>query len=147
MALGPLEIVVIGFPTVEPGQEVAEALAGTEMQGDLRVIDSLVITKSAAGEVAMADVADIVGIEDLAAHLVANDMMGLLSDDDVAECGQLLDAGTCAVAILVEHLWARDLAEAVRHSSGQLVAAARIPHEQVEEVEAALAAGVAISPS
>ncbi len=110
MALGPLEIVVIGFPTVEPGQDVAEALAGTEMRGDLRVIDSLVITKSAAGEVAMADVADIVGIEDQAAHLVANDMMGLLSDDDVVECGQLLDAGTCAVAILVEHLWARDLA-------------------------------------
>ncbi len=51
MALGPLEIVVIGFPAVEPGQDVAEALAGTEMRGDLRVIDSLVNTKSAAARI------------------------------------------------------------------------------------------------
>ncbi|MBA3267089.1 MAG: hypothetical protein H0T70_02380 [Acidimicrobiia bacterium] len=140
MALGPLEILVFGFPTPSPGREVTEALATTQLAGDLRVIDVLLITKSAEGEVVAADVSDLEGIEDLAAHLVAEEMMGLLADEDVAEVAELLAPGTCAAAVLVEHTWARDLSRAVQTSGGELVAAARIPHDQVEEVEAALTA-------
>ncbi|MBA3268492.1 MAG: hypothetical protein H0T70_09590, partial [Acidimicrobiia bacterium] len=44
MALGPLEILVFGFPTPSPGREVTEALATTQLAGDLRVIDVLLIT-------------------------------------------------------------------------------------------------------
>jgi uncharacterized membrane protein len=140
MALGPLEILVVGFPTERPGPEVVQALAATQMQGDLRVIEVVVLSKSPAGEVDVIDVAELDDVEDVAAHVVADDMLGLLADEDVAEVGQLLDPGTCAAAVLVEHVWARGLGQAVRDAGGELIAAVRIPHQNVEEAEAALAA-------
>jgi hypothetical protein len=138
MTLGPLEILVVAFPTTEPGAEVAQALAAAQTAGDVRVIDLLIITKSAGGELDFADLADLEGIEDAAADLLAMEMLGLLADEDIAEVAQLLDPGTSAVAVLVEHTWARGLADAVAASGGELVGAARIPHHQVEEAELAL---------
>ncbi len=140
MALGPLEILVVGFPTERPGPEVAQALAATKLQGDLRVIEVLLLTKSPDGDVEVIDVAELEGVEDLAAHVVADDMIGLLADEDVAEVAELLEPGTCAATVLVEHVWARGLGQAVRDAGGELLATARIPHEYVEEAEAALAA-------
>jgi uncharacterized membrane protein len=140
MALGPLEIFVLAFPSPAPGREVAEALAATQLRGDVRVIDVEIITKSAAGELDFADVAEINGIEDLAADLIALEMLGLFADDDIEEIAQFIEPGTCAVAVLVEHTWAREISNAVHASGGGLVAAARIPHDQVEDVELAIAA-------
>jgi len=146
MALGPLEILVVGFPTPSPGREVAQALATTQLAGDLRVIDVLLVSKSDDGAVTASDVAELDDIEELAAHLVVDDMMGLLADEDVVEVAELLAPGTCAAVVLVEHTWARDLGRAVRLSGGELIAATRIPHDQVEEVEALLAASAATDP-
>ncbi len=54
--------------------------------------------------------------------------------------GDVLAPGTAIVAVLVEHTWARDISNAVHASGGGLVGAARIPHDQVEDVELAIAA-------
>ena len=140
MALGPLEILVVGFPTEQPGPEVLQALAATQVQGDLRVIEVLLLTKSSDGEVEVIDMAELEGVENLAADVVADDMMGLLAEEDIAEVAGLLEPGTSAAAVLVEHVWARDLSRAVREAGGELIASARIPPENVEEAEAALAA-------
>ncbi len=138
MALGPLEIVVVTFPSTEPGDRVARALARTELQGDLRVIDLLLVSKAADGELNAVDVSDIESIGDLAADLVAQEMLGLLTEEDIAEIGELLDPGSSAVAILVEHLWAAGLARDFRAHGGEMVASIRIPPEQVEAAEEAL---------
>jgi uncharacterized membrane protein len=78
-------------------------------------------------------------LQDLAADLVARGATGLIGIDDVGEVGEMLDPGSVALALLVENVWARELAAAVRADQGELLASVRIPHAFIEEAESILA--------
>jgi uncharacterized membrane protein len=138
MDLGPVDIVVLAFPG-EVSERTLSALDAVEAREDVRIIDGLVVSKDADGRVDRTELTDVGNRQDLAADLVARGGSGLIGIDDVVEVGELLDPGSVALALLVEHVWARELAAAVRADDGELLADVRIPHAYIEEAESILA--------
>jgi dihydroorotase-like cyclic amidohydrolase len=103
-------------------------------RGLIRILDLAFITKDEDGSVAGLEISELgEQVEEFA--LFAGASSGLLSDDDLAEAAQALEAGTSAALLVYENSWAAPFATAVRRSGGQLVASGRIP---VNEVLAAL---------
>lgn len=56
----------------------------------------------------------------------------MIGVEDADEIARTLEPGSCALAVLVEHVWAAD---AVR-AAGRLTAAIRIPAEHVDDAAA-----------
>ena len=117
MELGPVDVVVVAFPGDIPGAMLV-ALDVVEASGDIRLIDALVVTKDVNGRVARTELADVESTQDLAADLLARGALGLIGIDDVDEVGQVLEPGTSALALLVEHVWARGV-RVIRRRGGR----------------------------
>ena len=135
MSLGPLEFVVLAFPGEGMATGVQTALDRVNKAGDLRVVDALVVTKHGDGAISAAELADADELRSVQATYGLSDLetVGLISTDDVDEVSALLEPGTTAMAMLVEHVWTKDLAGAVAAAGGVLVASAHVPRAHAEE--------------
>lgn len=58
-------------------------------------------------------------------------MARLIGPEDIQEAAGLLERGSCALLLVVEHLWAEDAAIAVRAAGGRIVGSVRIPPDRV----------------
>ena len=125
--LGPVDIVVIGYPADAPmtGDAVPILLDLVE-RGIIRVLDVLFIMQGEDGTFAGFEATglDEKGVGDLA--LFEGASSGLLGDDDVATAAAL-EPGTAAVMIVYENRWAGPFVAAVRRNGGVLLDNQRIP--------------------
>jgi Family of unknown function (DUF6325) len=125
--LGPVDIVVIGYPPGAPmtGEAVPIVLDLVE-RGIIRVLDALMVIKNEDGTFSGVDLADLT--EDSAGDLTvfAGASTGLLGDEDVALAAAEIEPGTAAVMIVYENRWAASFAAAVRRNGGVLIAYHRI---------------------
>jgi hypothetical protein len=140
--LGPIDIVLIGFPADAPmtGEAVPLFLDLVE-RGIVRVFDVLFITKNADGTFEGFEAKDLgpEKVGDLAAFEGATS--GLIGDEDAAKAADALEPGTSAVLIIYENRWAAPFAAAVRRNGGVLLASERIPvQDLIDALEAAEAA-------
>jgi hypothetical protein len=137
--LGPVDIVVIGFPTGSPmtGEAVPILLDLVE-RGIIRVLDALFVIKEEDGSYAGFEATDLddKGVGDFAAFEGASS--GLLGDEDAATAADGIEPGTAAVVIVYENRWAAPFAAAVRRNGGRLIDFQRIPtQELIASLEAA----------
>lgn len=58
-------------------------------------------------------------------------MARLIGPEDVQESAGLLERGSCALLLVVEHVWAEDAAIAVRAAGGRIVGSVRIPVDRI----------------
>ena len=126
--LGPIDIVVIGFPADAPMTgESAPLLVDLVDRGIIRVLDVLFVTKGEDGEFAGFTIDGIEPdrIGDFSVFEGATS--GLLGDDDTAEVADAMEPGESAVVIVYENRWAAPFAASVRRNGGQLIASQRIP--------------------
>ena len=134
--LGPVDVVVIGFPAGAPmtGEAVPIFLDLVD-RGIIRVFDALFVQKGADGTFAGVDIADL--DEDSAGQLTvfAGASSGLLDDADAALVASEMEPGDAAVMIAYENRWAAPFVAAVRRNGGKLIANERI---QVQELIGAL---------
>jgi Family of unknown function (DUF6325) len=125
--LGPIDIVVIGFPAGAPmtGEAIPIVLDLVE-RGIIRVFDARFVRKDEDGTFSGYDIADL--DEDSAGSLTAfvGASSGLVGDDDIAMVAEELEPGTAAVMIVYENRWAEPFVSAVRRSGGVLIASERI---------------------
>jgi hypothetical protein len=133
--LGPLELLLLDFPGQGLAIGVQTALDHVTKAGDLRVVDALMVTKDREGAARAAELTDI---DELRAveqtyDLPTLDTVGLITDDDVDEVSAIMEPDSTVMVMLVEHLWARELADAMVAAGGSLLASARIPREHVDE--------------
>ena len=139
--LGPIDLVVIGYPADAPktGDAVPILLDLVE-RGIIRVLDALVVIKDADGSFSGFNVADLDQdrIGDLTAFAGAT--TGLIGDDDVKLAADEIEPGTAAAMILYENRWAAAFVSAVRRNGGELIAFERI---HVSDLIAALDAAEA----
>jgi hypothetical protein len=114
--------------------------------GTVRVLDLVMVTKSADGIVEAAelreqDESQVGELRSLEAELSL-----LLAADEIERVGADLDPGATAAVLVWENTWAAPLAAAIRHSGGELLSTGRIPIQAliaaVEEDREAAAAGV-----
>jgi hypothetical protein len=142
-ALGPVDVVVIGFsPDAPMTGDAIPLLMDLVDRGIVRVLDVLFVTKEADGGIAGFTATDLTSesVGDFAIFEGASS--GLLGDEDAAKAGDAIEPGTSAVMIVYENRWAAPFAAAVRRNGGELVAHTRIP---LEDLVAALDAAEAAS--
>jgi uncharacterized membrane protein len=132
--IGPLEFLVVAFPGEELPDRVASVLRAVEVGGDVRIVDALAVAKDRDGRVRGTELADVAALGGQAGEYDFADPGACLIDAaDVDEVGQALDAGTVALALLIEHTWARETDAVVRELGGLLVGAVRIPDAYANE--------------
>jgi len=140
--LGPIDVVVIGFPPGAPmtGEAVPIFLDLVD-RGIIRVFDVRFVRKDEDGSFSGFDLADLDQdtVGDLTAFVGAS--TGMLSDDDVRQAAEAIEPGAAAVMIVYENRWAAPFAAAVRRNGGRLIASERIGVQDVidalDAVEAA----------
>ncbi len=125
--LGPIDLVVIGYPAGSPMTgEAVPILLDLVARGIVRVLDATLVVKNDDGTfdgLSIAD-ADEERIGSLTAFAGAGS--GLLGDDDLAVVADAMDPGDAAAVILYENRWAAPFASAVRRSGGRLIASERV---------------------
>ncbi|MFD3697717.1 DUF6325 family protein [Streptomyces sp. NPDC058646] len=126
--MGPVEFIVLAFPEEQLRVPAVEAVMGLRKTGVVRLIDGLVTTRTASGDVLAAEFDEF---EELRGLLTGRDAARLIGPEDVQEAAGLLERGSCALLLVVEHVWAEDAAIAVRAAGGRIVGSVRIPPDRV----------------
>ncbi|MFE9255405.1 DUF6325 family protein [Streptomyces sp. NPDC006879] len=139
--MGPVEYLVLAFPEEQLRVQAVTAVLGLRKTGNVRLIDALVMTKTAAGEVLAAELDEF---HELRGLVAGREAAPLLGPEDVTETAELLSRGSCALLLLLEHVWAEDAAVAVRAAGGRVAASVRIPADRLEQVR--VARGIPLPP-
>jgi len=127
LELGPIDIVVIGFPPDAPRTgEAIPIFVDLVDRGIIRVLDVLMVQKDAAGSVSGVEMADLgEGFEVL--RVFDGARTGVLGDEDAVTAGEGLEPGEAAVLICFENAWAAPFVTTVRRNGGQMLAFQRVP--------------------
>ena len=126
MAVGPVDVYIIGFPGNKFTGRIAPAILELVENGTIRVLDLLFVMKDAEGAVSSLQASDI---DEEGAAFLSIDIAqpGALGPEDAEEVSDDLPANSAALLVAFENLWAAKFASAVRHAGGQLIANGRIP--------------------
>lgn len=134
--LGPIDYVVIGFRGNAFDGSVLRELSKAVDQGIIRVIDLLFIVKDEDGTIIEGEFEDqSKDVQDMLAAIgyKEQDGMPLLTDSDISKIGEQMDNDTAAGVLVIEHIWAKGLKQALIDAGGFLVADGRIHPEAIEE--------------
>ncbi len=141
LELGPVDIVVIGFPPDAPKTgEAIPLFIDLVDRGIVRVLDVLMVQKGDDGSVAGVEITELgEGYEHL--RVFEGARTGMLGDEDAVTAGDALEPGEAAVLICYENTWAAPFATAVRRNGGRMLAFERVPVadllETIETLDAA----------
>lgn len=125
---GPIDYIVVGFDGNNFTGEILEELGKVTKQGTVAVLDLALIVRDQEGSVSSVEITDL---GDLGANLES----GLITEEDVAEIGEILEDNTSAGLLVVEQLWAKGLKQAVINAKGTLLLEGRIHPEAAKELE------------
>jgi hypothetical protein len=136
--LGPVDIVVIGYPADAPMTgSAAQVLLDEVEKGTIRVLDAMFVTKDADGTYSGFDATGLEAGKVGNFALFEGASSGLLGDDDVATAADALEPGTSAAMIIYENHWAVPFIAAVHQNGGVFLDAQRLPHQDlIDAVEA-----------
>ena len=130
MAVGPVDVYIIGFPGNKFTGRIAPAILDLVENGTIRILDLLFVTKDADGVVTSLQAADI--DEDGAAFLSLDvTQPGALGHEDAEEVSDDLPANSSALLLAFENLWAGKVVDALRAADAVLIDSIRIPAEVV----------------
>ena len=134
MAVGPIDVVIIGFPGNKFSGQIAPAMMDLVDSGTIRVIDLLFVMKDADGVTLTIDAADL--DPETGPSFMAIDVVqpGALGPEDADEVAEDLEPNTSALLIAFENAWAAKFVEAVRAADGFVIDQIRIPADVGEAV-------------
>jgi hypothetical protein len=133
--IGPVQYIAVGFPedAKYEGRIIAE-IKRIEASGSLRVLDVLFVRKNPdSGELETLDIQS----EELQA-LAGATTLGV-SRRELEGVGDELEPGQGAGMLLVEHVWSRDLAQAIEATGGTVLSLGLLDPADVEAIVAELA--------
>jgi uncharacterized membrane protein len=162
MPYGPMQMVVITFPKPEIPMDLRNQLRQVRDQGLVRMVDAVFVSKDEHTDIAVLEGSDLdedefallgilaraffgygaAGESGLEAAIASDletpgrDIFGL-DEDDLLEIADSIPAGSAALFILLEHVWALGLREAVVSSRGNVIANGWITPETLAAVGAA----------
>ncbi|MET9296980.1 DUF1269 domain-containing protein [Streptomyces sp. NPDC003077] len=155
--IGPVQLLTVAFgPDAKFEGRIIDELGNLEANGQVRVLDMLFVRKEPGGQLFTLDyqaesmgqtVAALLGIseERLRAEepaAFAPDAGGAfgLSLDEVREMAEEMEPGGATAFILLEHVWATHLKNAIRDAGGVPVAEGFLTQEALEPVAGELSA-------
>ena len=144
MAIGPVQLLVLGFEHPDFHGEIIEELEKLRESDTVRVIDSLAVYKDAAGEVEVmhlsnlskdeaielgSKVAALIGLgidgeegmiagAELGAEVAAEDGIQVFSEEEAWDVLEEIPNDSAAALILLEHHWAVGLRDAIVRANG-----------------------------
>jgi len=137
MAVGPVDVVIIGFPGNKFTGQIAPALLDLVESGTIRVIDLLFVVKDTDGVVTTIEAADL-DPEQGAGYLAIDIAQpGALGTEDAEEVSDDIPPNSSALLIAFENTWAAKIVAALQSSDGFVIDQIRIP---VDVVNAAITA-------
>jgi hypothetical protein len=134
-AVGPIDFLVVEFPGARLTGEALPLLLDLVDRGIVRILDLVFIRKDADGSVVVLEIADLDGDGLLDFEVLHGVSSGLLGRDDVEQAAAVVEPGSAAGILIYENVWAAPFVAALRRAGGELVAAGRVP---VEDLAAAL---------
>ena len=140
MTMGPLEFVVIGCKGNQFTDEIVPVLNSIQEKGLIRVVDLFFVRKDTNGTVTGLEVHDLNDEELAAFDPIKDDLMGILTPEDIMHLTETVPAGTSAVIVLLEHAWLVRLNEGLNRADAVLLAGGMVPQASMEQLEAELEA-------
>jgi len=133
MAVGPVDVYIIGFPGNKFSGRIAPAILELVESRTIRVIDLLFLSKDADGVVTTVAAADI---DDTGASYLSIQVTqpGALGPEDAEEVKDDLPANSSALLIAFENLWTAKIVDALRDADAVMIDSIRIPVDVAEAV-------------
>jgi uncharacterized membrane protein len=147
MAIGPVQLIVLGFDEPNFHGEIIEELERLRVSDTVRVIDALAVHKDADGKIEVARLSNLTGDEatELGSKVAALVGLGIegeaglevgepagakataggihaFSEDDAWDVIEDIPPDTAAALLLIEHHWAIPLRDAVMRANGFRIA-------------------------
>jgi hypothetical protein len=138
MTIGPLEFVVIGCKGHQFTRELVPELNSIQEKGLIRVVDLFFARKDANRTVTVLEVHDLNDEELEVFAPLKEDLMGLLTHEDISFLTQVIPPDTSAVIVLLEHRWIVKLTEGLKRADAVLLAGGMVPQAAMEQLEAEL---------
>jgi hypothetical protein len=132
MALGPVEYVMIEFPSTKAIGDIVPALQELVTSGTVRIIDLMFIRKDADGHIQPLEVNQLDGADALRYESLDAEIDDLVNARDIEIAASELSPDSIAAVLVWEDTWATRFAETMRAAGGRVVEDDRIPHEVVE---------------
>ena len=129
--LGPVDYLVVEFP---PGAqnfdgEMAAELVRLSDAGTIRVLDLLILQKTADGSVDAYEIDETDVVDEIRA--LETQVSEILAADDVLNLAAAMEPGSVAGVLVWENTCAAPFASAARRAGGQLIATGRIPIQAI----------------
>lgn len=141
MALGPIELLVIGFPGNQFTGGILPEIERLVDNDVITLVDALLVYKDDNGGVEIIELDQVDASQDVAAlSRFLEEGNGLISEEDMEGFADALEPGSSAAALAFEHTWFKPLRDELVESGGILLANMRVPGLVVDEVLAAVAA-------
>jgi uncharacterized membrane protein len=140
MTIGPLEFVVIGCKGNQFTSEIVPELNSIQEKGLIRVVDLFFVRKDINGTVTVLEVNDLNDEELAAFDPIKEDLMGLLTPEDIVLLTEAIPPDTSAVIVLLEHAWIVKLTDGLNRAGAVLLAGGMVPQASMEQLEAELKA-------
>ncbi len=141
MALGPIELLVIGFPGNRFTGGILPEIERLVDNDVITLVDALLIYKDIDGGVEILELDQVDAGQDVAAlGEFLDESNGLISEEDMEGFADALEPGSSAAALAFEHTWFKPLRDELIDSGGILLDDIRIPGLVVEEILTAVAA-------
>ncbi len=144
MAIGPVQLIVLGFEHPDFHGEIIEELEKLRESDTVRVIDSLAVYKDAEGEMEVMHLSNLtseeaielgskvaaligLGIEgeegfekgaEVGAAAAAEEGVSVFSDEDAWDVLEEIPNDSAAALLLIEHHWAVPLRDAIARAGG-----------------------------
>jgi hypothetical protein len=130
---GPIDFIIVGFEGPTFDGSILKALGDALDQGTIGLIELVVIAKDKEGNVTVAEANEASG--ELAAFVAKYPASSKTVDQsDIDEMADVLENDTAAGMLVIEHLWAKPLKEAITQAGGVLVADGRIHPDAAAEL-------------
>ena len=140
MPIGPLEFVVIGCKGQQFTSEIVPELNAIQEKGLIRVVDLIFVRKDTDGTVKALEVHDLNDEELAAFDPIKEDLMRILTPQDISLLTEAIPPDTSAVIVLLEHAWIVRLTESLNRADAVLLAGGMVPQTAMEQLEAELKA-------
>ena len=141
MALGPIELLVMGFPGNQFTGGILPEIERLVENDVIRLVDALLIYKDDNGDVEVIELDQVDAGQDVASlSRFLDESNGLISEEDMEGFADALEPGSSAAALAFEHTWFKPLRDELINSGGILLDNIRIPGLVVEEILEAVAA-------
>ncbi len=129
--LSPVDYVIVEFVAGEHNVPAAmtRSLLDLVDRGVIRVLDLLIVTKSALGDISVTEVEDLGEASELGS--LTGTLAEILAADDIDNLARAIRSGATAAVIVWENIGVASISASARQVSAQIVAQGRIPSRAI----------------